>query len=611
MVTEATTVLAVDLPDLRNTTDLLVARVRVAPGHIAFGRHTASGLIDVTTEQFFDECRALAGGLLAQGVGPGDRVLVMAPTRYEWAVADLAIWLAGGVVVPVYETSSARQVTEIIAETTPQLALVSDQTHAKLMAEAAPTLPTWTMDGADRDLIALAEFGKAVPDDEIERRRTLAGPDDIATIVYTSGTTARQKGVRITHGNLVGVVLNVAHDYRELIHDQAVTIVALPLAHVLARGLQLIALAAGMKVVHVSDRTKVIATFAEVRPTFMVVVPYLLSRIRQAARDRAGDAHLGPVFRLAESTAVAWSRFLEARQDDPALRPAPWLALRHALFDRLFYARLRQLLGGRLDWLLSGAASLDPGLSRFFWGIGVPVIEGYGLTETTAPATGLRPGDLRPGSVGTPIPGTTIRIAADGEVLVRGVGVFAGYQNPAEDTDTFADGFFRTGDLGSLDEGGHLTIHGRLKHLVVTALGKNVAPEPWEDSVSLSPLVAYAVLVGEGRSHLAGLLLLDVDATRRWATQNSHTDLLAQLDTEPTASGVLIDHPALHARLQRSVDRANSAVSRAEQVRQFSALLVDTTASSAVMTPTLKLRRDAFLTAAARHVDALFAQRPH
>ncbi|WP_220492113.1 AMP-binding protein [Propioniciclava sp. MC1683] len=350
----------------------------------------------------------------------------------------------------------------------------------------------------------------------------------------------------------------------------------------------------------------VVDAFAEVRPTFMVVVPQLLSRIRQAARDRAGQARIGPLFRAAEATAVAWGRHLEAAQDDPTLRPPRCLALRRALFDRLFYRRMRGLMGGRVEWLLSGAAPLDPTLAHFFRGVGIPVIEGYGLTETTAPATGLRPGDLRAGSVGPPIPGTTVRIAEDGEVLVRGVGVFSGYQNKDEDAGAFTDGFFRTGDLGSLDDAGRLTLHGRRKNLIITATGKNVAPEPWEAAVGRSPLVAHAILVGEGRSHLTAALLLEPDAVRRWAQRSGHHDLAALLAQDPPADGLALAHPALLARLQRPVDRANAAVSRAEQVRRFVALLVDTSAGSPFITPTLKLRRDAFLSVASHHIEDLY-----
>ena len=270
----------------RNVTDLLAHRVRTAPEHVAFGRRGAEGSVDVTTAAFDAECRALAAGLVAQGLEPGGRVAVMAPTRFEWALADLATWLAGGVVVPVYETSSPQQVAALVGSTAPTLAIAGGAAHRAALVAAAPTLPVWTMDAGPRDLAALAHTGRDVPAAVLEHRRRLAGPEDVATIVHTSGTAAEQKGARITHGNLVGVVEAVTQAYGEVVHDRAVTIIALPLAHILARGLQLAAIGAGMKVVHEGDRSRVVDAFAEVRPTFMVVVPQLLSRIRQAARDR-------------------------------------------------------------------------------------------------------------------------------------------------------------------------------------------------------------------------------------------------------------------------------------------------------------------------------------
>lgn len=608
MTTEASTPLVIDRPDLRTVPDLLAERLRVAPDHVAFARRTDAGLVDITTAEFASEARAVARGLIAQGVGRGDRVLVMAPTRYEWTVVDLAVWLAGGVVVPVYESSSPMQVSGVAGATSPRLAVVAGAEQRRVLADAGVALDLWTMDPSDVDLTALALTGAHLPDADLDERTAAVQSDDTATIVFTSGTTARQKGARISHANLVRLVINIAADYREFINEDAVTIIALPLAHILARGLQLVAVAAGMKVVHEAQPTRVVATFAEVRPTFMVVVPRILDKVRSAARDKASDAHLGPVFRAAEATAVEWARVQEARQEDATVRASIGLRARHALFDRLFYRRLRALLGGRMDWFLSGAAPLDASLSRFFWGIGVPVIEGYGLTETTAPVAAHRPGGVRPGTVGPPMPGSTIRIADDGEVLVRGIGVFDGYIDAEDDVEAFVDGYFRTGDLGTLDESGHLTIRGRRKHLLVTAAGKNVAPEPWETAAARSPLVSQAVLVGEGRPYLTALLLLDADATRRWAHHSGHHDLAAGLASiTPTPEGVVVDDPHLLARVQRAVDRANLDVSRPEQVKAFTLLLADTTTDSPLVTPTLKLRRDAFLQAADAHVTRLYA----
>ncbi len=594
-------------PSSRSAVDLLLNRYERSPAHVAFARRTDTGWREVTIGDFVEECRGIARGLIRHGVGVGDRVVVRSPTRYEWAVADFAVWLAGGVVVPVYDTASRQQIAAILDQTAPACALAGSTDDEAALSTVDPALPVWTMDSGDHDLAALAAYGQDVGEAELDRRKSTLSPDSLATIVYTSGTSGKQKGVRISHGNLVSVVAGVIQGYPDLVNDRGVTIILLPLAHILARGLQLVAVAAGMKVIHESDRSRAIATFAEVQPTFLVVVPQLLTRIRAAARSRADAARLAPLWRAAERTAVDWSRHLEAAQDDPSARPAVGLALRHRAFDLLFYRKLRAQLGGRVEWLLSGAAPLDETLARFFWGAGIGVIQGYGLTETTAPATGQRPGDIRPGGVGTPIAGTSVRIANDGEVLVRGGGVFAGYADPDDDNGAFLDGFFRTGDLGSVDGYGRLTLHGRVKNLIVTASGKNVAPEPWENTVARSPLVAHALMVGERRSYLTGLIVLEPDAVRAWADRSGHPDLHL-----PSTAGAIrtVDHPALRDRLDRTVARANAAVSRAEQVREYRMVVADLTPSSALVTPTLKLRREALADAASDLIEQMYPDAP-
>lgn len=609
---EASRPLLVEREDLRSTSDLLVDRWRRAPEHIAFGRRVADRLVDVTTADFAAEVDALARGLVAAGVQPADRVAVMSATRYEWAVADFAIWAVGAVVVPVYETASLAQVGSALERAEVRLALAGGSEQRAVLVSARPGLPVWTFDAdPGRDLAALIALGSqfGVPDAELERRRALAGPDDVASIVFTSGTTGVQKGVRITHGNFVRLVVQVEAAYREVIHEQATTVLFLPLAHVLAQGLQLVSVFAGMKVVHESDPRSAVAAMGEVQPTFMVVVPRVLEKIRAAARSKASEKRLGDLFARAERTAIAWGQHLERRQDDPTARPGPWLALRRRLFDALFYRRLRALMGGRVDYLLSGASALDPDLGNFFRGAGVPVVEGYGLTETTAPVTGNRPGAMRAGSVGVPIPGSTVRISAQGEVLVRGVGVTPGYLDAADDVDAFVDGFYRTGDAGHLDADGYLFIQGRLKNIIVTAGGKNVAPEPWERVVATDPLVGEAVLVGEGRPYVGAVLVLDAEEAIRWAQRHEASDLaheLTQALREVGPHGSRIDDARLRSRLGRWVAAANEQVSRAEQVRRFTVLIADLASAHDVLTPTLKLRREAFLAAVAPHVDHLY-----
>lgn len=607
--------LLAERPDLRSAADVLVDRVRVAPDHVAFLRLDGAEPAEVTTAAFDAEVRAVAKGLVASGVQPGDRVAVMAPTRYEWAVVDFATWYAGGVVVPVYETSALEQATFILDRTRPVLAIAASEEHGATLADAARSLvhdlPLFTMDPGPRDLTALRAAGLAVPDDEIERRRSLAGPDDLATIVFTSGTTGGLKGVLITHGNMVGEALQVQAGFSEVVHDRATTVIILPLAHILARGLQMVSVLAGMRISHQGNPREAVASLARVQPTFMVVVPRVLDKIRSALRAKAADKHLGLLFKQAEHTAMAWASHLEAQADNPSVRPSPGLRARRALFDILFYRRVRALLGGRMEYLLSGAAPLERSLSLLFTGMGIPVIEGYGLTETTAPVTGLRPGDLRAGSVGVPIPGATVRISDDSEVLVKGVGVTRGYLDPADDADAFVDGFLRTGDLGSLDDRGRLTLHGRSKNLIVTASGKNVAPDPWESRVATDPLVSAAVMVGEGRPYLGALILIDPEEASAWAARRripTLTELLARLRSALTPEGVEVTDEALLAHIGRTVARANAAVSKAEQVRRFKVLLADTTDRFGTFTPTLKLKREPFLAAAAVHERSLYEE---
>lgn len=599
----------IERPELRSVCDLLDDRMRVDPEHVSFGRHLGGHLVDVTVSEFRDQATALAKGLAAAGVQPGDRVAIMSQTRYEWAVADFAIWAAGGVVVPVYETSSTLQVAGILSRSEARWALAGNAAQAAVIAAAAPDVAVWTFDEG-HDLAALVALGaqSGIADEEIERRRAIAGPDDLASIVFSSGTTGEQKGVLITHGNFVRLVLQVGAAYSEVVTDRATTIILLPLAHILAQGLQLVSIHAGMKVIHESDPKSAVAAMGEVRPTFMVVVPRILEKIRSAARAKAAARRLGGVFASAERTAIAWGEHLERAQHSPGLAPPRGLAIRHAFYDRLFYGKLRALMGGRIDYLLSGASPLDADLCNFYAGISVPVIEGYGLTETTAPVTGIRVGGARAGSVGRPIPGSTVKISDDGEVLVRGVGVSPGYLDPEHDV-AHVDGFFHTGDLGTLDEDGFLFLKGRLKNILVTANGKNVAPEPWEALVATHPVVAHALLVGEGRSYVAALVLLDIDEAIAWARCRGLGDLAGTLHSasrDAGPDGVRITDEALRGCVQCAIDRANSTVSSAEQVRRFTLLVASPSEADQTLTPTLKLRREQFLAAASHHVNDLY-----
>jgi len=612
---EFSTPAAPEPPYLRNVADLLASRAEAAPDHVAFQVPDDGSWRDVTTREFEDTVIAVAKGMVATGVEPGDAVAVAAHTCYEWAVVDLASAYAGAVVVPLYPTSSVAQASAILADSRPVVAFAGDATRAELLSEACAgagigALPAWTMDPTPgSDLEALAGRGVEVPDSVLAERRSLAGPDDVATIVYTSGTTRPAKGVLVTHGNLVREVLAVLQAYPEVVHDRANTLIFLPLSHILARALQMLAIVVGMRAAHLSDPTKVAETLAEIRPTFLVVVPRVLQKIQGGAKARAEKKHLGKVFDAAIATAVSWGRHLEDldRLGARAAKPSLSLRLRHALFDRLFYGKLRALTGGRLEWMLSGAAALEVQLSLFFRGIGLPVVKGYALTETTAPCTGNLPGRIRSGTVGPPIPGTTIRIADDGEVLVKGIGVSPGYRNPEDDGGAFVDGFLRTGDLGSLDGDGYLTLSGRVKDIIVTAGGKNVVPAPWENAVEADPMVACAVMVGEGKPFPAALILMARDEVSAWAERHGHSALVA-LARDPQAH--VIEDPNILAKVGALVARANQAVSRAEQVRRFKVMLTDLKEESGYFTPTMKLKRGTFLSDFSASIEQIYHGAP-
>ncbi|GAA4775214.1 AMP-dependent synthetase/ligase [Microbacterium gilvum] len=585
---ETATPFAADHSGHRNVTDLLVRRERAAPDHAAFDVPEDGGWRRVSTTEFADTVRAAAKGLIAQGVGAGDAVAIMSPTRYGWAVADLAVWFAGGVVVPVYDSSSPEQVAEILHDAGVRAAFSGDDRSRALLESCTLPLGVWSLDD---DLDRLAALGEGVDDLDLEARRTTAGPDTPATIVYTSGTSGAPRGAVLTHANFLGQVLNIAAAYRDIVRSDGSTVIFLPLAHVLARGLQLICLASGMRIAHLSAPSEVIAALPSLRPTFLVVVPRVLEKIAEAAAQKAATAGLSRVWDDAVRTAVAAGSRREAREAGARGTWAPVAAARTRVHDAVFFRRVRALLGGRIRYILSGGAPLPTRTSLLFRGMGVPVVEGYGLTETTAPLTGNLPGAIRSGTVGVPLPGSAVRIADDGEVLARGVGVFSGYRDPRDDADAFVDGWFRTGDLGRLDDAGRLILEGRTKDVVTTSQGKTVSPARWEREVESSPLVAYAVTVGDDRPYLTAMLLLDREAVARVHDVR---------DPRP-----LDDDPAIRALLEPVVTAANARVARSERVRRF-ALAYAEPDDRELVTPTLKIRRRALLQRASDTIDRLY-----
>ncbi|MCC9175232.1 AMP-dependent synthetase/ligase [Arthrobacter sp. zg-Y179] len=600
---ESATDLLVSLPEDSNVTDLLLQMHRKDPGRVLYAVKNGSSWEDITAAQFLAEVTRLAKGLIGSGVRPGDSVAVMSRTSYEWTVADMANWFAGAVTIPIYETSSPSQVEWILKDSGARHVFVEDARKADVVLAAASALEgefsIWLMndgDGADT-FTGLSAAGSSVSDDTLETARSTANLSDTASMVYTSGTTGRPKGCEITHGNFALFGVNVIEVLPEMLKiPKPTTLMFLPLAHVLARAVQVGCLHAGVKVGHSRSASDLMSDLKSFQPTFLLAVPRIFEKIYTGAQASAEAAGKGKAFEAAAATAIAYS---EAQ--DSAARggrgPSVALAMKHKLFERLFYPKVRAVLGGNAAFAISGASALSPMLAHFFRGCGVTVLEGYGLTETTAPASVNQATRTRVGSVGLPMPGTTIRIADDGEVLVRGAVVFKGYhRNPEATAEAFEGEWFKTGDVGVLDDDGFLRITGRKKDLLVTAGGKNVAPGPLEEKIRENRLVSQAIVVGEGRPFVSALITLDEDALAAWSRENGAPD------------GDAAEDPRVQQLLQESVDAANATVSRAEQIRKFTVLPKDFTLESGHLTATLKLRRNAVIADYSDEVDKLYAK---
>ncbi|MGW3072136.1 MULTISPECIES: AMP-dependent synthetase/ligase [unclassified Kitasatospora] len=551
---------------------------------------------ELTSVQFLAEVHAAAKGLIAAGVRPGDRVGIMSRTRYEWTLLDFAIWTAGAVTVPVYETSSPEQVEWILGDSGAVAVITETAQHVAVVGEVRDRLPelkhTWQIEGGA--LAALDAAGQDVPDATVHERRRIAGPDDVATIVYTSGTTGRPKGCQLTHGNFLAECGNIVERLAPLFRTgESSVLLFLPLAHVLARIAEIAPAMAPIKLGHVSDIRDVTAELAAFKPTLILGVPRVFEKVYNTARAKAQADGKGRIFDKAADTAIAYSRALDAGGAGLVLR------LKHAVFDKLVYSKLRAALGGRATHAISGGAPLGERLGHFYRGIGFTVLEGYGLTETCA-ATAFNPYD-RPkiGTVGQPVPGSSVRIAEDGEVLLKGPHVSTGYwNNPQATADAFKDGWFSTGDLGSLDSDGYLTITGRKKEIIVTAGGKNVAPAVIEDRIRGHALVGEVMVVGDRKPFVACLITVDPDFFPKWK----------ELNGKPAGATVadLAEDPDLLAALQAAVDDGNAAVSHAEAVKKFRLLDTEFSEESGHLTPSLKLKRNAVLKDFAADVEALY-----
>ncbi|MEQ6901166.1 AMP-dependent synthetase/ligase [Nocardioides sp. YIM 152588] len=583
-----------------NLTDDIVRNAAEVPDAALFSRPGPDGpdgeaWQDVTAAQFLAEVRAVAQGLVAAGIEPGDRVGLLSRTRYEWTLLDYAIWFAGAVSVPIYETSSAVQIAWILGDSGSRAVVAEDAAHLERIASVRADLPAlehvWALE--DGAVATLTATGAEVDAADLEARRVAAGPEDAATLIYTSGTTGRPKGCILTHGNFETELAVAVDQLHELFEDEeAATLLFLPLAHVFARIIQIGAVKSRTRLGHSADIKNLLASLDAFRPTFILGVPRVFEKVFNTASQRAAADGKGRIFDRAVEVAIATSRAMDGGRTPVRLRA------QRALFARLVYRRLLAALGGNCRYVISGGAPLGERLGHFYRGIGLNVLEGYGLTETTGALTVNLPDAQRIGTVGRPLPGTAVRVSDDGELLFRGGQVFRGYWNAPDETAQVlgADGWFHTGDVGEIDDEGFVRITGRKKEILVTAGGKNVAPAVLEDRVRAHHLVSQCLVVGDGQPFIGALVTIDPEAYEVWAEQHHLSG--------PFSAHV--DDPDLRAEIQAAVDDANLAVSKAESIRKFTILPEDWTEDAGQITPSLKLKRNVVMRECRDEIAALY-----
>ena len=578
-----------------NVTDLLLNRVRKDPSHALFSRLNADGSWrNVSSQEFLDEVIALAKGLIAAGIKPGDAIAIMSRTRYEWPMIDFAVWYCGAVSVPIYETSSPVQIEWILQDSDAVAFFVENDEHlARYNKVSAPKVKqVWRIDS--EDFTRLHQSGDSIADAVLESTRSNAELKDLATIVYTSGTTGNPKGCELTHKSFVDHCRNAAAELPELVNDRQNSLVFLPMAHILSRYVSVMAIYAGIRVGHLGDAKQVAKVLPVFKPTFLLAVPRVFEKVYNGAELRATAAGKGKIFKLAAETAIDYSKSL-----DSAKGASLGLKLRYKLFDKLVYSKLRNAMGGNVRYAISGGAPLGARLGHFFRGIGLIVLEGYGLTETSAAAVIGRVAWQKIGKVGRALPGTGIKIADDGEIWLRGINVMRGYwRNEAATREAFEGDWFRTGDIGELDEDGFLTITGRKKELIVTAGGKNVAPAPIEDLLRAHPMIGQVVVIGDAKPFIGALISLDPEMVPVWAQSNGIEGEMSLADATK--------HPQIREELQRAVNEVNERFSQAEQVRAFEILDVELTEASGHLTPSLKIKRNRVMEDFAPQVGSIY-----
>jgi len=581
-----------------NASDLLADRVAATPDRALFAVPDGSGWRDVSAREFERQVVALAKGFVAAGIQPGEKVGFIARTTYDWTLVDFALFYAGAVMVPVYETSSPTQISWILSDSGATAAIVESSEHGQRLDEVRSDLPlvreVWAMHAGDLD--SLVARGADVEDAEIARRRAIANSSDIATLIYTSGSTGRPKGCVLTHGNFVELARNSAKALHEVVETPgASTLLFITTAHVFARFISLLNVHAGVKTGHQPDTKQLLPALGSFKPTFLLAVPRVFEKVYNSAEQKAEAGGKGKIFRAAAAAAVEHSERQQQGKSIPLL-----LKVKFALFDRLVYSKLREAMGGRVVYAVSGSAPLGPRLGHFFRSLGVVILEGYGLTETTAPATVNLATKSKIGTVGPVLPGVGVRLADDGEIQVRGINVFAEYwRNPEATAEAFDGEWFKTGDIGAFDADGFLSITGRKKEIIVTAGGKNVAPAALEDPIRANPIVGQVVVVGDHKPFISALVTLDPEMLPTWLANNG---LPADMSLADAAT-----NEKVRAEVQGAIDRANTRVSRAESIRKFTILPTEWTEASGHLTPKMSIKRNVIVSDFADAIEDIYA----
>jgi long-chain acyl-CoA synthetase len=584
-----------------NITDLLLNRVRKTPNIPLFAIEKTPGVwTDVSAKDFHEQVKDLAKGFIASGIRPGDAVGIMSRTRYEWALVDFALWFAGAVSVPIYETSAPAQIEWVLSDSDAVALIIENSEHQKRFESIKAMVPSvkkvWKLE--DDSLVKLVADGKGISDDQLEKARASLNLDSLATIIYTSGTTGKPKGCELLHRGFVDLSKNAMLELPEVVKEGTATVLFLPLAHVYARFISILCVHAGIKVGHQPDTTNVAAAMQSFHPDFLLAVPRVFEKVYNSAEQKAEAGGKGKIFRKAVQVAIDYSRGLDKKGG-----PSLLLRVEHKLFDILVYKKLRAAMGGKVKYAVSGGAPLGERLGHFFRSIGLIVLEGYGLTETSAPAMIGRATDAKIGKVGRVLPGCAVKIADDGEILLKGSNVLRGYwKNPEATKATMEGDWFKTGDIGELDDEGFITITGRKKELIVTAGGKNVAPTALEDPLRASPIIGQAVVIGDQRPFVAALLSLDPEMMPVWLANNGQP---SDLTLSQAAK-----NPRVLQELQKAVDEVNSTVSNAEAIKKFEVIDSELSEKSGHLTPSLKIKREAVTRDFAPIIEQIYGGSP-